>query len=111
MFDAEIAAKLLNRWGRKPPSTQHDTYLDLLREGNLGFTHQQGRVSLSEGASPFELESLVFLDGSRALRVSTPGRASEWTQWAALEPAVAFEDVLSPTSFDESQCASEASAR
>jgi hypothetical protein len=88
MFDAEIAAKLLNRWAVRPPDAHHNTYLDLLREGNLLFTHQMGRATLGDIAAdaPFDLESLVFVDGSRALRLKTPGAAPDWTQWAAFEP-------------------------
>ena len=88
MFDAEIAAKLLNRWTVRPPAAQCDSYLDLLREGNLNFTHQRGSVTPGGVASEnlFDLESLVFVDGSRALRLKTPGATPDWTQWAAFEP-------------------------
>ena len=50
MFDAEIAAKLLNRWTVRPPAAHCDSYLDLLREGNLHFTHQMGRGGPRGGA-------------------------------------------------------------
>jgi len=88
MFDAEIAAKLLNRWAVGPPDGHRHTYLDLLREGNLHFTHQMGHATMGNLADegPFDLESLVFSDGSRALRLKTPGTTPEWTQWAAFEP-------------------------
>ncbi|CAG4886943.1 hypothetical protein [Paraburkholderia saeva] len=88
MFDAEIAATLLNRWDRKPAMAGRDTYLNLLREGNLDFTHQQGRVSTGNPTSDSELdiESLVFVDGSRAVRIKASGQAPGWTRWAALEP-------------------------
>jgi hypothetical protein len=88
MFDAEIAAKLLNRWALKPPAAHGDSYLDLLREGNLRFSHQAGSVTPGGVASEslFDLESLVFSDGSRALRLKAPGAATGWTQWAAFEP-------------------------
>jgi hypothetical protein len=88
MFDAEIAAKLLNRWAVRPPDAHHHTYLDLLREGNLHFTHQMGHATMGDVAAegPFDLESLVFVDGSRALRLKTQGATPDWTQWAAFEP-------------------------
>ena len=88
MFDAEIAAKLLNRWTVRPPAAQCESYLDLLREGNLRFTHQRGSVTPGgvTTESLFDLESLEFVVGSRALRLRTPGAAPDWTQWAAFEP-------------------------
>ena len=88
MFDAEIAATLLNRWMVKPPTARSDSYLDLLREGNLNFTHQLGSVTPGGAttASLFDLESLEFVDGSRALRLRTPGATPDWTHWAAFEP-------------------------
>ncbi|MEM5385008.1 hypothetical protein VSR68_15595 [Paraburkholderia phymatum] len=125
MFDAEIAAKLLNRWTVKPPAAQHDTsqhdsYLDMLREGNLDFTHQMGRVTLGDVSADglFDLESLVFVDGSRALRLRTPGAVPDWTQWAAFEPPVArsaenasFRTSSDAPSDDESSCTLEAPER
>jgi hypothetical protein len=113
MFDAEIAAKLLNRWTIKRPFSEHDNYLDLLREGNLKFTHQAGRVSLGEKTTtnPFDLESLVFADGSRALRIRTLGLASDWTQWTALEPPVALAEPTLAPSLEETRCVSEAHDR
>lgn len=90
MFDAEIAATLLNRWDRKPTPADRETYLNLLREGNLDFTHQLGAVSNEQEADAGQLniESLVFVDGSRALRIRAPDLAPGWTRWAALEPPV-----------------------
>ena len=88
MFEAEIAATLLNRWDRKPAVAGGDTYLNLLREGNLDFTHQQGRVNVGSAAdeSELDIESLVFVDGSRAVRIKSSDQAPGWTRWAALEP-------------------------
>jgi hypothetical protein len=65
-----------------------DTYLNLLREGNLDFTHQHGRLNTGNAAgdSDLDIESLVFADGSRAVRIKAPGQAPGWTRWAALEP-------------------------
>lgn len=88
MFDAEIAATLLNRWSHQPPACDEGTYLELLREGNLNFTHQLGhlRVDGAVEVNPCNVESLVFVDGSRALRVEAAGVVAGWTRWAALEP-------------------------
>ncbi|RKF46740.1 hypothetical protein [Paraburkholderia fungorum] len=88
MYDAEIAATLLNRWATRSSTTDFDTYLELLREGNLSFTYQSGHVreaGVAEG-SAFNIESLVFDDGSRTLRVEAPDRTPRWTRWAAVEP-------------------------
>ncbi|MFC6948315.1 hypothetical protein ACFQI9_27460 [Paraburkholderia dipogonis] len=42
MFDAEIAAALLNRWASQAPKEECHAYLGLLREGNLHFTRKVG---------------------------------------------------------------------
>ncbi|WP_434114962.1 hypothetical protein [Paraburkholderia caffeinilytica] len=88
MYDAEIAATLLNRWATRSSTTDFDAYFDLLREGNLSFTFQSGHVreaGIGEG-SAFTVESLVFGDGSRTLRFEAPDRTPRWTRWAAVEP-------------------------
>ncbi|MFM0737336.1 hypothetical protein PQQ51_08845 [Paraburkholderia xenovorans] len=95
MYDAEIAATLLNRWASRPSTPDFDAFLDLLREGNLNFTYQSGHVreaGLAEGRA-LTIESLVFNDGSRTLRVEAPDkhveapdRTPRWTRWAAVEP-------------------------
>jgi hypothetical protein len=100
MYDAEIAATLLNRWATRSSTTDFDAFLELLREGNLSFTYQSGHVrerdmaaglaagietDIEEG-SAFNIESLVFGDGSRTLRMEAPDRALRWTRWAAVEP-------------------------
>jgi hypothetical protein len=90
MFDAEIAATLLNRWIRQSSTTELETFLDLLREGNLDFIHQSGHVKNAPEGGPFSIESLVFVDGSRTLRVKAPDLAPHWTRWTALEPPEAF---------------------
>jgi hypothetical protein len=104
MYDAEIAATLLNRWATRSSTTDFATYLELLREGNLSFTYQSGHVrevgieaaieagieagveSGTEAGSAINIESLVFGDGSRTLRVEAPDRTPRWTRWAAVEP-------------------------
>jgi hypothetical protein len=90
MFDAEIAATLLNRWIRQSSGTELETFLDLLREGNLDFIHQSGHVHAATEGGAFSVESLVFVDGSRTLRIKAPELAPHWTRWAALEPPQAF---------------------
>ncbi|HZZ11921.1 MAG TPA: hypothetical protein VFE79_14630 [Paraburkholderia sp.] len=88
MYDAEIAATLLNRWASRPPAVDIDAYLDLLREGNLSFTYQSGHVREAgrDEGRVFTIESLVFVDGSRTLRVEAPDQSPRWTRWAAVEP-------------------------
>jgi hypothetical protein len=92
MYDAEIAATLLNRWATRSSTTDFDAYLELLREGNLSFTYQSGHVRDGgfeagiEAGSAFNIESLVFGDGSRTLRVEAPDSTPRWTRWAAVEP-------------------------
>ncbi|WP_438391902.1 hypothetical protein [Caballeronia sp. DA-9] len=91
MFDAEIAAALLNRWNRQTAGEDCGTYLDLLREGNLDFARQTGDI-LSEGndadSRPCKVESLVFIDGSCAVRISASNSVPTWTRWATLEPVL-----------------------
>jgi hypothetical protein len=104
MYDAEIAATLLNRWATRSSTTDFAAYLELLREGNLSFTFQSGHVrevgveacleagiesgvgADTEAGSAFNIESLVFGDGSRTLRVEAPDQTPRWTRWAAVEP-------------------------
>jgi hypothetical protein len=90
MFDAEIAATLLNRWIGQSPAIEPDAYLELLREGNLDFIHQSGRVENAAEGGTFNIESLVFVDGSRTLRIKAPELAQQWTRWTAMEPPQAI---------------------
>ncbi|TKC91107.1 hypothetical protein FAZ69_06990 [Trinickia terrae] len=101
MFDAEIAATLLNRWIGQSSTTELGAYLDLLREGNLDFVHQSGRVEDAADGGTFNIESLVFVDGSRTLRIKAPDLAPHWTRWTAVEPPPAFnpEAVVSRLPF------------
>ena len=46
MFDAEVAATLLNRWASHTPTEECHAYLGLLREGNLHFTHKVGCMGM-----------------------------------------------------------------
>jgi len=88
MFDAEIAATLLNRSACHVAPTEGDWYLELLREGNMAFIRECGPL----GSRGFDdraacvVESLYFVDGSSALRVASPYSENGWTQWTALQP-------------------------
>ena len=89
MFDAEIAAKLLNRWENKLPESHAQAPLELLNEGNLSFSRHLGKMWAvpTEAEEGLEIECLMFADGSRAVRLSEG--ASEhpgWTRWTAIEP-------------------------
>jgi hypothetical protein len=87
MFDAQIAATLLNRWDGTPASTESPS-LELLREGKLSFKHEGGEIQTNgTPANPrLLIECLTFVDGSRALRVAEANGKSGWTQWTAAEP-------------------------
>lgn len=88
MFDAEIAATLLNRCAGQASNEDRQAYLCLLREGNLQFTHEVGYVGTRglRDTGACRTESLFFGDGSRALRVGAPDSETAWTRWAALQP-------------------------
>jgi hypothetical protein len=88
MFDAEAAVTLLNNWIRPAYVGEGDTYLDILREGNLAFTHERSVIGTTQTGdiSTCLAESLYFGDGSCALRVTCPHSASGWTPWTALHP-------------------------
>jgi len=89
MFDAEIAATLLNRWDRMP-AHEDPSPLDLLREGKLHFKRERGEVRAEDGPSAnwrLSVECLTFADGSRALRITDPDAQHDWSRWVAAEPA------------------------
>jgi len=88
MFDAEIAATLLNRWDRKRAYPGDQSPLDLLEEGKLRFWHEGGDVHAhgNEADRRLRVECLTFTDGSRALRVTDADGQSGWTRWTAAEP-------------------------
>jgi hypothetical protein len=52
------------------------------------FKHECGFVRLRDipGSNACRTESLIFSDGSRALRVSVAESEGGWTCWAALQP-------------------------
>src|ERR1700739_2884767 len=88
MFDAEIAATLLNRWNRNRAQPESHSPLVLLREGELDFQHGSGDVRATDPAADWRLsiEWLTFSDGSHALRVAAPNEPGGWSRWAAPEP-------------------------
>jgi hypothetical protein len=98
MFDAQIAATLLNRWHGTRASQEEPPSLELLREGKLHFKHEGGEVQTNgTPADPrLLIECLTFADGSRALRVAEANGKSGWTQWTAAEPLSGREQHPSP---------------
>jgi len=84
MLDAEIAAILLNR-----RDLDDEAAGDLLREGNLQFVAEAGRLGPAtprDTAPPTVVECLLFGDGSRAFRVGGVDVPRRWTKWAVVEP-------------------------
>jgi hypothetical protein len=90
MYDAEIAAVLLNRY-----TLAGEAAADLMREGNLEFVVERGDLeshvgldsdSMSLAVSMAGIEALRFTDGSRVVRIAA-GPAI-WTQWTAVLPPV-----------------------
>jgi hypothetical protein len=88
MFDAEIAATLLNRWEHEQPAVHSHSPLELLREGKLSFSRHIGKIWAVPvtGESGLDIECLMFADGSRALRLWHTGADAGWTRWAPVEP-------------------------
>ncbi|MEX3985294.1 hypothetical protein AB4Y45_40805 [Paraburkholderia sp. EG287A] len=76
MFDAEIAATLLNRWDRKRAHPDDQSPLNLLQEGKLHFRRDVGDICTdARAADPcLRVECLTFADGQ-----------SGWSRWAAAE--------------------------
>ncbi|AJZ57101.1 hypothetical protein OI25_7488 [Paraburkholderia fungorum] len=88
MFDAEIAATLLNRWDRGFSTSCNQSPLDILHEGNLSFAREVGNMGAGRAVNlnSFHIECLAFVDGSRVLRIGEAGMVTVWTDWAAIEP-------------------------
>ena len=86
MFDAEIAAKLLNRGTSQASDECGRQYLDVLREGQLDFSHRIERLDVEGAGSevPREIEWLTFGDGSRALRIRTDDAQTGWSEWVSI---------------------------
>lgn len=97
MFDAEIAATLLNRWDRKYAYPGDRSSLDLLQEGKLHFRHEGGDVHAhgTDAGRRLRVECLTFTDGSRALRVTDADGQSGWTRWTAAEPVRTYSPPVS----------------
>jgi hypothetical protein len=87
MFDAEIAATLLNRWDRNKHAHARSP-LELLREGKLHFKREGGEVHAedSHSATRLRIECITFTDGLRALRITDADDDHGWSQWIAAEP-------------------------
>lgn len=91
MYDAEIAMTLMNRWddGRM---NRHDatSVVTLLREGGLQFRWLRGFVETGRTSDcsldGWELECLMFEDGSRALRLMRSPPNCAVTRWTAMQP-------------------------
>lgn len=88
MFDAEIAATLLNRWDVRHASTGDHPPLELLQEGKLHFKRGGGdiRTEGPAGDRRLRVDCLTFADGSRALRVAE-AEEHGWSRWTAAEPS------------------------
>jgi hypothetical protein len=87
MYDAEVAATLLNRWSAVPRIDVRDHSLDLLREGNLNFARRLGQLR-SDGTNDcflYIVEFLFFVDGSCALRVNFKNTNDGWSRWGSVE--------------------------
>jgi hypothetical protein len=100
MFDAEIAAILLNRWNADLKISSRDNGLELLREGNLSFSRQIGRVRSDgvTGSNSCGVELLLFIDGSKALRVNLSDAREGWSCWAAFQPTHSREATSATSS-------------
>jgi hypothetical protein len=85
MFDAEIAAKLLNRAMSKTSDEGCGRYLDVLHEGLLDFSHRIARVTVDDSSNdvPLEIELLTFRDASQALRIRTGHTNARWSEWVS----------------------------
>ncbi|KVT12716.1 hypothetical protein WT24_11640 [Burkholderia sp. MSMB1078WGS] len=86
MFDADIAANLLNRGTSQASDECGRQYLDVLREGQLDFFHRIERLAVEGAGSevPREIEWLTFGDGSRALRIRTDDAQTGWSEWVSI---------------------------
>jgi len=85
MFDAEIAATLLNRWNDE---LTESSPVELLHEGMLTFHRHTANLAIDQvrGEGSLELECLTFADGSCAMRLLCPGGVCARTRWTATEP-------------------------
>jgi len=102
MFDAEIAARLLNRWNRNRAQPERHSALAVLQEGNLHFKHGSGDVRAADPAADrrLSIEWLTFSDGSHALRVAVPNEQGDWSPWTATEPIAKHEMCASADNAD-----------
>ena len=95
MFDAEIAAKLLNRGTSQASDDCDMQYLDVLREGLLDFSHRIERLAVKDSGSevPCEIEWLTFRDGSRALRIRTDDVQTCWSEWVSIAKSGVVDSI------------------
>ncbi|EMN5127579.1 hypothetical protein [Burkholderia contaminans] len=105
MFDAEIAAKLLNRGTSQASDECGVQYLDVLREGLLDFSHRIERLAVQDAGSevPREIEWLIFRDGSRALRIRTDDVHTCWSEWVSIAKSGIVESVASANKYIETK--------
>jgi hypothetical protein len=87
MVDAEVAVTLMNRWSHYCFDGVPLNGIELLREGGLDFEFRCGHLEYGGGATVVPCESLVFSDGSQAMRIGSPC-GSNWSCWSAFEPYV-----------------------
>ncbi|MEK2607397.1 hypothetical protein [Burkholderia arboris] len=105
MFDAEIAAKLLNRGTSQASDDCGMQYLDVLREGLLDFSHRSERLAVEDTGSevPREIEWLTFGDGSRALRIRTDDAPTCWSEWVSIAKSGVAESIKCANKFTSTE--------
>jgi hypothetical protein len=105
MFDAEIAAKLLNRGTSQASDECGRQYLDVLREGQLDFSHRIEHLAVEGAGSevPREIEWLTFGDGSRALRIRTDDGQTGWSEWVSIVKPGGVESINSANKYIAAQ--------
>jgi hypothetical protein len=89
MYDADIAANLMNRWEESGVGLQEPaSALELLREGGMRFkqTKHSSQENQSNEDDRREIECLAFDDGSTALRLLRLNSNRNLTPWAAVAP-------------------------
>ncbi len=89
MSEAHVAVTLLNRWLHGRPVQASEDNVELLREGGLAFEYHCGRLVSDIGAELDWYETVIFADGSRAMRVGSTS-SSGWTVWSAFEPVQTY---------------------
>jgi hypothetical protein len=95
MFDAEIAAKLLNRAMARATDESRGRHLDVLREGALVFSHRIANVMVDDSSSetPLQIELLTFGDGSQALRIRAGNPGASWSEWVSTTQVIGTQSL------------------